>query len=67
MTALQGLICLVAVALMLVEVVVLESRLVFLLAGLTTAAVALALVHGVARRRGEGMESLLDGGGEERE
>ena len=63
MTALQGLICFVAVALMLVEVVVLESRLVFLSAGLTTAAVALALVHGVARRRGEGMESLLYGVG----
>ncbi len=63
MTAIQGLICLVAAALLIVEVAVLESRFDFLLAGLATAAVALALVHQVARRRGEGGGALLYGVG----
>jgi len=62
-TALQGLICLVAAALLLVEVAVLDSRFMFLLAGLATSAVVLALVHAVARRRGEGTGSLLYGVG----
>ena len=59
MTALQGLICLVAAALMVVEVAILESRGGFLIAGLLTAAAALALVHWGARRRGEGSGPLL--------
>ena len=59
MTVLQGLICLVAAALMVVEVAILESRGGFLIAGLLTAAAALALVHWGARRRGEGSGSLL--------
>lgn len=59
MTAIQGLICLVAAALLIFEVAVLESRFVFLLAGLATAGVALALVHQTARRRGEGHGSVL--------
>ncbi|TAJ91975.1 MAG: hypothetical protein EPO10_15460 [Reyranella sp.] len=59
MTPLQGLICLVAAALMLVEVTVLQSRFAFLAAGAATAAVALALVHGEATRRGEGRGALL--------
>jgi len=58
-TAVQGLICLVAAALLLLEVAVLDSRSGFLLAALPTAAVALALVHQDARRRGEGHGSLL--------
>ena len=59
MTRLQGLICLVAAVLMLVEVAVLESRLAFLVAGLATAAVALALVRWMARQRGEGCAALV--------
>lgn len=59
MTAIQGLICLVAAALLLVEVAVLESRSDFLLAALPTLAVALALVHQGARARGSGYGSLL--------
>lgn len=59
MTVIPGLICLVAAALLIVEVAVLESRSGFLLAALPTAAVALALVHQLARRRGEGSGSLL--------
>ncbi|MFN4014651.1 MAG: hypothetical protein ACK4JB_04920 [Reyranella sp.] len=59
MTAVEALICLVAAALMVVEVAVLESRSEFLLAALATAAVALALVHRVARRRGEGLGALF--------
>lgn len=63
MTAIQGLICLGAAALLIVEVAVLESRTGFLLAALPTAVVALALVHQLARRRGEGSGSLLYGVG----
>ena len=59
MTATQGLICLVAAALLIAEVAVLGSRSAFLVAGLATAAVALALVHQIARRRGEGPDSVL--------
>ncbi|WP_422035769.1 hypothetical protein [Reyranella sp.] len=59
MTRLQGLVCLVAAALMLVEVAVLETRLAFLAAGLATSAVALASVHWLATRRGEGRAALL--------
>lgn len=59
MTPLQGLICLVAAALMLVEVAALQSRFAFLVAGAATAVVALALVHGEAKRRGEGRGALL--------
>jgi hypothetical protein len=58
-TAIQGLICLVAAVVLILEVAVLESRFEFLLAGVATVAVALALVHQVARRRGEGSGSLL--------
>lgn len=63
MTAVQGLVCLVAAALLVVEVAVLESRLAFLLAGLATSVVALALVHQIARRSGERRGSLLYGVG----
>lgn len=59
MTAIEGLICLVAAALLLVEVAVLEARSDFLLAALPTVAVALALVHRIARRHGEGQGALL--------
>ena len=59
MTRLQGLICLAAAALMLCEVAVLGSRTGFLLAGLSTAAMALALVHLTANRRGDGHGALL--------
>ncbi|WP_428682013.1 hypothetical protein [Reyranella sp.] len=59
MTVLYGLICLAAAVLMVVEVAVLDSRGGFLIAGLLTAAAALALVHWVARRRGEGSGPLL--------
>ncbi len=59
MTRLQGLICIAAAALMLLEVAVLESRLAFAVAGLSTAAVALALVQWRARQRGAGHGSLL--------
>lgn len=59
MTAVQGLICFVTAALLVVEVAVLETRFDFLLAALPTAGVALALVHQGARRRGEGHRSLL--------
>jgi hypothetical protein len=58
MTRLQGLICLIAAALMLVEVAVLESRIAFVAAGLSTAVVALALVHWMARR-GEDKRAAL--------
>ena len=63
MTRQQGLICLAAAALMLLEVAVLESRLAFLVAGLPTAAVALAFVHWMARRDGRGHASLIYGVG----
>ncbi|HQS14365.1 hypothetical protein [Reyranella sp.] len=59
MTRLQGLICLVAAALMLVEVAVLETRLAFLVAGLATAAVTLALVRWMTRQHGEGRAALV--------
>ena len=59
MTAAQSLICLVAAALLLLEVTVAGSRSGFLLAALPTAAVALVLVHQIARRRGEGHGALL--------
>jgi len=58
-TAVQGLICFVAAALLVVEAAVLESRSDFLLAALPTAAVALALVHQAARRRGEAHGALF--------
>jgi hypothetical protein len=58
-TASQGLICLAAAALLILEVAILESRSGFLLAALPTAVVALALVHQMARRRGEGPGSVL--------
>ncbi|MGH6644309.1 MAG: hypothetical protein ACRED3_16605, partial [Bradyrhizobium sp.] len=63
MSARQGLICLVAAVLMLIEVAVLPSRGLFLLAGLATALVALALVHRDAGRREEDVGPLLYGVG----
>lgn len=63
MTAIQGLVCLAAAALLIVEVAVLESRSGFLLAALPTAALALGLVHRIASRRGEGHGSVLYVGG----
>ncbi len=63
MSVREGLICLVAAVLMLVEVAVLSSRTLFLFAGLATALLALALVHLIARRRGEGVGPLLYGTG----
>lgn len=59
MTRLQGLICLAAATLMLVEVAFLDTRLAFLVASLPTAALALALVHWQSRRHGDGHASLL--------
>jgi len=58
-TQLQGLICLAAAALMVVEVDALETKLAFLAPALSTAMVALALVHWLARRRGEGHAALI--------
>lgn len=63
MSARQGLICLVAAVLMLIDVAVLPSRGLFLLAGLPTALVALAFVHRDTGRRGEGIGPLLYGVG----
>ncbi len=62
-SARQGLICLVAAVLMLIEVAVLPSRGLFLLAGLPTALMALVFVHRDAGRRGEGVGPLLYGVG----
>ncbi len=59
MTRLQGLICLVAALLMLGEVAFLETRIGFVTMALPTAAVALALVHWLARQRGEGHATLI--------
>lgn len=59
MRALEGLICLVAAVMMVVEVAVFDTRGQFLLAGVPTALVALGLVHLVARRRGAGSSPLL--------
>jgi hypothetical protein len=58
-TVLQGLICLAATALLVIEVVVLDSRSGFLLAALPTVTVALVLLHRIAKRRGAGAHSLL--------
>lgn len=59
MTAVQGLICLLAAALLIVEVALLQSRSDFLLAGLATVVVAVALAHRISRRRGEGHGSVV--------
>ncbi len=59
MIAREGLICLVAAILMIVEVAVLDSRGLFLLMGVATGLAALGLVHLSARQRGAGMGPLL--------
>lgn len=59
MTAVQGLICFFAALVLIVEVAVLQSRSDFLLAGIATVVVALALVHQIARRRGDGLGSVF--------
>lgn len=59
MIAREGLICLAAAILMIVEVAFLDSRALFLLAGVATGLVALGLVHLSARQRGAGMGPLL--------
>lgn len=59
MIAREGLICLAAAILMIVEVALLDSRGWFLLAGGLTGLAALGLVHLSARRRGAGDGPLL--------
>jgi hypothetical protein len=55
----EGLVCLAAAILMIVEVAILDSRGVFLLAGSATGIVALGLVHLSARQREAGDGPLL--------
>ena len=59
MIAREGLICLAAAILMIVEVAILDSRGLFLLTGLATGVVALGLVHLSTRQRGAGAGPLL--------
>lgn len=59
MNAREGLICLAAAILMIVEVAILDSRGSFLLTGFATGLVALGLVHLSARQRGAGTGPLL--------
>lgn len=59
MSAREGVICLAAAILMIVEVAILDSRVSFLLTGFATSLVALGLVHLSARQRGAGNGPLL--------